>query len=86
MSKHAYKDFCRLTLKEKRLQNISEILNDESKSLDILFENHLSKLDKLTVIDAERKAALENLRVLTTQLQTKRLREKSKSSCRYFTL
>ena len=86
MAKQLYANFGNLTLKQKKLNDISAILNNEDIALDFLFHNHLNKLEKLTVIEAERQAALDNLRVLTTQLQTKRLREKVKSGCRYFTL
>ena len=86
MTKELYSNFGKLTLKQKKLNDITSILASEDKELDILFQNHLHKLEKLTVIDAERKIALENLRKLTIQLQTKRLRRNSKASCKYFTL
>ena len=86
MTKELYSNFGKLTLKQKKLNDITSILASEDKELDILFQNHLHKLEKLTVIEAERKAALEKLRTLTVQLQTKRLRKNAKSSCKYFTL
>ena len=86
MTKELYSNFGKLTLKQKKLNDITSILTGEDKELDVLFQNHLHKLEKLTVIDAERKIALENLRKLTIQLQTKRLRRNSKASCKYFTL
>lgn len=56
------------------------------KPLDFLFQNYDSKLVDLTVIEAEYKIAFENLKKLTTELQTKRLRYNAKSACKYFTL
>jgi len=66
--------------------DIRKILNKDTMQLDYLFKNSLDNLEKLTVIQAERQIALENLRNLTTQLQTKRLRYNAKSACKYFTL
>ena len=86
MQNQAYSEFGNLTLKQKKLYDIGEILNKQDRDLDILFQNSMDKLEKLTVIDAERTSALENLRTLTTILQTKRLRSKVKSSNKYFTL
>ena len=86
MRNQAYSEFGNLTLKQKKLYDIGEILNKQDRDLDILFQNSMDKLEKLTVIDAERTAALENLRTLTTILQTKRLRSKIKSNNKYFTL
>lgn len=86
MQNQAYSEFGNLTLKQKKLYDIGEILNKQDRDLDILFQNSMDKLEKLTVIDAERTAALENLRTLTTILQTKRLRSKIKSNNKYFTL
>ena len=86
MQNQAYSEFGNLTLKQKKLYDIGKILNKQDRDLDILFQNSMDKLEKLTVIDAERTAALENLRTLTTILQTKRLRSKIKSSNKYFTL
>lgn len=79
-------DFGNLTLKQKKLYDISQILRKDDIEIDILFNNSINKLEELTVIEAERKAALENLRVLTSMLQTKRLRDKVKSCNKYFTL
>ena len=75
-----------LTKKKKKLYDITEILSSEKKVLDSLFKNSELKLEKLTVIEAERQAALENLRTLTSLLQTKRLRDKVKAGNKYFTL
>ena len=78
--------FGTLTKKKKKLHDITEILNAEKNVLDSLFRNSEIKLEKLTVIEAERQAALENLRTLTSLLQTKRLRSKVKAGNKYFTL
>ena len=75
-----------LTNKKQKTYDITEILKKDSIVLDVLFENSTKQLEKLTVIEAERQAALENLRILTKTLQTKRLRNKVKSSNKYFTL
>lgn len=79
-------NFGYLTLKQKKLYDICQILKKDDFEIDVLFGNSLSKLEEMTVIEAERKAALDNLRVLTSILQTKRLRNKAKSCNKYFTL
>ena len=79
-------NFGTLTKKKKKLYDITEILNAGKSELDSLFKNSELKLEKLTVIEAERQAALENLRTLTSLLQTKRLRDKVKAGNKYFTL
>lgn len=73
-------------LTENKKYDIKRILNKDTMNIDYLFENVQGGLEKLTVIQAERQIALENLRKLTNELQTKRLRYKAKSSCKYFTL
>ena len=78
--------FGKLTAKNKERYNIRQILSKDNTHLDYLFQNSLDSLAKLTVIQAERQIALENLRSLTSQLQTKRLRYNAKSACKYFTL
>ena len=80
------KSFCNLTTKNKKDYNIKRILNKDSMEINYLFENSKKTLEEMTVIEAERKIALENLRKLTSELQTKRLRYNSKSFCKYFTL
>ncbi len=81
------KPFGTLTKSNKEEKyDIRKILNKDNMQLDYLFKNSLDNLEKLTVIQAERQIALENLRNLTTQLQTKRLRYNAKSACKYFTL
>lgn len=66
--------------------NIISVVNKDTMQIDYLFKNSQSELEKMSVIYAERQIALENLRKLTSELQTKRLRYKAKSSCKYFTL
>ena len=80
------KSFCNLTKKNKKNYNIKRILDKDSMEINYLFENSKKTLEEMTVIEAERKIALENLRKLTSELQTKRLRYNSKSFCKYFTL
>lgn len=80
------KSFCNLTTKNKKDYNIKRILDKDSLEINYLFENSKKTLEKMTVIEAERRIALENLRKLTSELQTKRLRYNSKSFCKYFTL
>lgn len=70
----------------KKKNNIIRVLNNDTMQIDYLFKNAQSELEKMSVIHAERQIALENLRKLTSELQTKRLRYKTKSSCKYFTL
>ncbi len=72
--------------KLKKLYDIREILTENDKELNILFKEPLKELDKFKIIDVEKEMALEHLRALTTKLQTRRLREKIKSSSRYFTI
>lgn len=86
MQNQTNSDFGNLTLKQKKLYDISEILKKDDVDIDILFQNSLKKLEDMTVIEAERQAAIENLRTLTTRLQTKRLRNKVKENNKYFTL
>ncbi len=80
------KSFCNLTTKNKKNYNIKRILDKDSMEINYLFENSQKTLEEMTVIEAERRIALENLRKLTSELQTKRLRYNSKSFCKYFTL
>lgn len=83
---HNQANFGNLTLKRKKLYNLQEILKKDDFEIDVLFSNSMNKLEEMTVIEAERKEALENLRILTSILQTKRLRNKAKSCNKYFTL
>lgn len=66
--------------------NIQNIASDDCDDLDMLFYNIPSALQKMTVIEAERRFALENLRTLTSLLQTKRLHLNIKKSMKYFSL
>lgn len=86
MEQQAYSCFGELTVKQNKIKFINDIAKNQDAALDVLFCNHLKKLEKLTVIQAEREAALNNLRMLTSQLQTKRLRNNVKSKNKYFTL
>lgn len=72
--------------KRKRNYDIKTILQKNNKDLDYLFNDTKKRLKELNIAEVERQAAMENLRALTTQLQTRRLRNKVKSSCKYFTL
>ncbi len=78
--------FGNLTIKTKKEYNIKKILNNNTMEINYLFNNPEKSLEKLTIIEAERQIALEHLRDLTNELQTKRLRYKSKAVCKYFTL
>ena len=75
-------DFGKLTTKG----TLKSYVNSNDLHLDYLFDNFRGGLEKLSVVQAERQIALENLRNLTKELQTKRLRYKAKSSCKYFSL
>ena len=77
-------EFGKLTNKSK--YDIKRILNKDTMQIDYLFQDATGRLEQLSVIQAERQMALENLRNLTKELQTKRLRFKAKNSCKYFTL
>ena len=80
------KCFCNLTVKIKRKYDIKRTLDKDSMEINYLFQNSNKILETMTVIDAERRIALENLRKLTEELQTNRLRYNAKSFCKYFTL
>lgn len=80
------KSFCNLTVKNKRKYDIKRTLDKDSMEINYLFQNSNKILETMTVIDAERRIALENLRKLTEELQTNRLRYNAKSFCKYFTL
>ena len=56
------------------------------KPLDYLFRTSGRRFKEISNIETERELALKNLRELTSQLQTKRLRFNAKSACDYFTL
>lgn len=78
-----YTDFGKLTLRQKKINDFS-FINKNSLELDWLFENSMDKLNDFSVVEAERKLALENLRELTNRLQNKRLQEKMKEKLKYF--
>ena len=69
--------------KEKRY-DIKAILNQNTMEIDYLFKNARNSLEKMTVIEAERQIALENLRKLTQELQDKRLEYNNKTKLNYF--
>ena len=66
--------------------NIKKYINPDSIEIEYLFKNAKNSLEYLSVIEAERQIALENLRALTSELQTKRLRYKVRTYNKYFTL
>jgi len=70
----------------KRSLFIEKNITKKENNLDFLFNNSKKELEGLGVIEVERKIALEQLRSLTTELQTKNLRNKIKGSSSYFTL
>ncbi len=78
-----YRNFGNLTLKQKKINEFS-FLNKKTTELDWLFEDSMNKLNDFSVVEAERKMALENLRDLTKRLQNKRLQERMRSRLRYF--
>ncbi len=60
--------------------------NKEVSAIDFLFEKSYIHLKQFDIETSERQMALEQLRKLITQLQTNRLRNKIKTSSKYFTL
>lgn len=84
MKNYNNETFGSLTLKQKKLYEIKSILKNDNIDLDSLFKNSLSKLDSLSVIEAERKMALENLRNLTSQLKERSLYLKNNQDNEYF--
>ncbi len=84
MKNYNNETFGSLTLKQKKLYEIKSILKNDNIDLDNLFKNSLNKLDSLSVIEAERKMALENLRNLTSQLRERSLNLKNNQDNEYF--
>lgn len=84
MKNYNNETFGSLTLKQKKLYEIKSILKNDNIDLDNLFKNSLNKLDSLSVIEAERKMALENLRNLTSQLRERSLNAKDNQDNEYF--
>ena len=78
-----HNNFCKLTLKQKKLNDFP-FINKQTTELDWLFEDSMEKLEGFSVIEAERRLALENLRELTRRLQNKRLQENMKEKLKYF--
>ncbi len=79
MPTQKYISFGNLTSKTRNI-------NTETKELDYLFANMTKKLENFKIINAERERAMSNLRALTAQLQTKRLRKKLKDKYELFQL
>ena len=77
--------FGTLTKKKDSKYNIKHIVNKDSMELDYLFSNIHGQLEKMTVISAERQIALDNLRMLTQELQSKHLNYNSNEKLSYFT-
>ncbi len=73
------------TLTQKNKIDIKTFVDSETKDIDYLFKNSRNQLEKLTVIDAERQIALDNLRKLTEELQGKPLAYASNSKFTFFT-
>lgn len=66
--------------------DVTEILKRDNLEIDYLFEEHEKSLRNFNIMEAERNMAMDNLRKLTTLLQTRRLRYKAREACKYFTL
>lgn len=58
--------------------------NNHDMELDYIFQNYGHHLENLTVIEAERRIALENLRSLTKRMQSNRIKQNAESFCKYF--
>lgn len=65
--------------------NIRKFINKDTKELEYLFKNSNKKLEGLTVIEAERRIALDNLRKLTQELKEGRLHYNNESKLNFFT-
>lgn len=78
--------FGNLVSKKNENMDVRIILNRNTKELEYLFRNTNNEIEKLNITEAERRIALENLRTMTALLQARRLRNKIKSSSKYFTL
>ena len=62
------------------------IQKKDKEALTYLFKKADKKMKIMSVVETERDIAFKNLRKLTVELQTKRLRYNSKSACKYFTI
>lgn len=80
------KNFGKLTSTPYNRTDIGLLLTTNKPELDYLYKNSNNHLKQFNIIETERQMALEQLRSLTSLLQTRRLREKVKSSSKYFTL
>ena len=78
--------FGTLIKRNEEKKNIKHILNQENLEIEYLFNNVYGQLEKMTVISAERQIALENLRALTKELQSRRLEYNSDDKFKYFSV
>ncbi len=73
-------------------KGFGKLLTKEIKSIpnnrevNLLFKNTTNQIKNLGINDSELNVAMEHLRTLTNQLQTKQIRNKIKSESKYFTL
>jgi len=70
--------------KSESSYDLNSLLNKNNRELDYIFKDTDKYLDELTVVQAERQVALNNLRLLTKRLQANRLKQKAKAFCKYF--
>ena len=65
--------------------DIRHFINKNTNELEYLFKNSRNKLEGLTVIEAERQLALDNLRKLTQELKEGRLHYNNEPKLNFFT-
>ena len=88
MQEQTITKFGELTLKNKQKYkyDLRKIMHEDEYSIKRLFKNTNAVRANFQVFEAEREKALQKLRSLTSELQTKRLRINAHDFCDYFTL
>ncbi|MBQ3641835.1 hypothetical protein II906_07940 [bacterium] len=81
-------NFCELTLtsKKKYKYDVHDILHKGERDIRHLFKNSRVTMANFEVFEAERERSLQNLRKLTSELQTGRMKIKLHDLCDYFVL
>ncbi|MBQ9246747.1 hypothetical protein IJ182_10825 [bacterium] len=77
--------FGTLTKKNKQIYNIKTLLNQDTLEIEYLFGNAKKQLERMTVIEAERQIALDNLHEMAQELKSRRLQYNQNAKLNYFT-
>ncbi len=83
---HQSENFVNTAENQQEYYDVNEILKRDNLEIDYLFEEYAKNLRDFNIMTEERNMAMDNLRKLTALLQTRRLRYKARSVCKYFTL